>query len=423
MIHSRRDFLHRTLWGGAIAALAGRDLFAGGNGTPPEVVQAPRPASDATMPILTTARSWQAFRAALSASPEDGRLLQAGSDAALEIARLTVADKKAPPPGRTPNDYASQAPYWWPDPTTKSGLPYVRRDGEVNPEYYQGDRKTLDAFGEHFSGLVLQAYATGETATARHAGRLLRGWFIDAETKMNPHLRYAQGIPGICDGRGIGIIDTASLCFLVDEIGLLDFNPDWTPAHLEQVKAWFSAYLDWLLESEHGRAEAGEANNHGTWYDAQVACFAVFCGRDDVARRQIERFSKGRIATQIAPDGSQPHELARTLSRSYSTFNLLGFAVLAQTGRHLGIELWNWRPERGATIAEAVRWMLPYYLGERPWTWPQISPFNDATATLVLSLAAQGTGDSAFVEGSARLARHAWENVSFMSARLREKKQ
>ncbi|MFA6287722.1 MAG: alginate lyase family protein [Opitutaceae bacterium] len=375
------------------------------------------------MNMLTTAQAWQAFRTSLSTSPEDGQLLKTKADAALKIARLTIVDKKAPPHGRTPNDYASQAPYWWPDPATKNGLPYVRRDGEVNPEYYEGDRKTLEALCGHFSALVLQAYATGDAAPARRAGRLLRGWFIDAETRMNPHLRYAQGIPGICDGRGIGIIDTATLCFLIDEIGRLEFNPDWTPAHLEQVKGWFSAYLDWLLESDHGRAESGEANNHGTWYDAQVACFAVFCGRDDVARRQIERFSKGRIGSQIAPDGSQPHELARTLSRSYCTFNLLGFAVLAQTGRHLGLELWNWRPDKGAAVAEAVRWMLPYYLGERPWTRSQIGPFNDATAALLLSLAAQGTGDSVFTEGSGRLARHVWEKVSFMSAGVRKKKE
>lgn len=185
------------------------------------------------------------------------------------------------------------------------------------------------------------------------------------------------------------------------------------------MKAWFSAYLDWLLESDHGRAESGEANNHGTWYDAQVACFALFCGRDEVARRQIGRCSRGRIETQIAPDGSQSHELARTLSRSYCTFNLLGFAVLAQTGRHVGEELWTWRPDKGASVAEAVRWMIPYYLGERPWTWPQISPFNDATATLLLSLAAQGTEEAAFAEGAERLARHAWEKISFVGARVR----
>lgn len=32
------------------------------------------------------------------------------------------------------NDYVSLARYFWPDPNTPNGLPYIRRDGHVNPE-------------------------------------------------------------------------------------------------------------------------------------------------------------------------------------------------------------------------------------------------------------------------------------------------
>jgi hypothetical protein len=31
----------------------------------------------------------------------------------------------------------SLAPYWWPDPKSPNGLPYIRRDGERNPEIKQ----------------------------------------------------------------------------------------------------------------------------------------------------------------------------------------------------------------------------------------------------------------------------------------------
>ncbi len=31
------------------------------------------------------------------------------------------------------HDYYSFPPYWWPDPSKKDGMPYLRKDGETNP--------------------------------------------------------------------------------------------------------------------------------------------------------------------------------------------------------------------------------------------------------------------------------------------------
>ena len=371
--------------------------------------------------LLTSGSVWLAFRTEILAAPDDLRSLAAQAKAALAGGRLSIVDKKVLPPSGDPHDYSSQAPYWWPDPAQSDRLPYVRRDGEVNPEFYGSDRQVLEALRERFACLVLHAWATGDAESARGAGRLLRGWFIDPATRMNPNLRYAQRIPGRCDGRGIGIIDTIFFCFLLDEVERLAFNADWTPADLVELRAWFSAYLDWLIESDQGREERREHNNHGTWYDAQVVCFAVFCGRPDVARGQLERLSRGRLAEQIAADGSQPHELARTLSKNYCTFNLLGFAVLAQIGRRVGVDLWDWQPEGGAGLRTGIAWMLPYYRSERPWTWSQIGPFQLPTATFLLSLATQGTGDECFGEACREFSLHAWEKTSFWGAGVRKK--
>ncbi len=54
----------------------------------------------------------------------------------------------------------------------------------------------------------------------KRAAEILRLWFVDAKTKMNPNLEYAQAIPGLNTGRGIGIIETRNLPRVVDSIGL-----------------------------------------------------------------------------------------------------------------------------------------------------------------------------------------------------------
>ena len=60
--------------------------------------------------------------------------LRAEADQALAEPPRSVMDKPFLPPSGNKHDYISQGPYWWPDPEKADGLPYIRRDGEVNPE-------------------------------------------------------------------------------------------------------------------------------------------------------------------------------------------------------------------------------------------------------------------------------------------------
>jgi hypothetical protein len=67
------------------------------------------------------------------------------ADRALEGGSYSVVNKELVPPSGDKHDYMSIAPYWWPNPDTPNGLPYVRRDGEINPERDEvSDRKKLD---------------------------------------------------------------------------------------------------------------------------------------------------------------------------------------------------------------------------------------------------------------------------------------
>lgn len=356
--------------------------------------------------------AWHQFRVAVTQSPADLVRLAREADEEQRQPAPTVMDKVVPGPSGDCHDYVSQAPYWWPDPDQPDGLPYLKRDGEVNPEFFGQDRDRLESLRARFLLNLLQAEAADDANARRRAASLLKTWFINPATRMNPHLRYAQRIPGRCEGRGIGIIDTAMLWSVLEGVGRLPTDENWTGEDQAGLRGWFSDYLDWLLTHEYGIKEGKEHNNHGTWYDVQVVSFALFANRPEIARRQLAEISVDRITRQVEPDGAQPHELSRTLSRSYTTFNLLGFVILAVLGRHVDIHLAGPETDYGRRLRAAARWLLPYHLGERAWTWPQITPYASGPEVLVFSILAEWTGEPDFAQARDRLCRHPWQTVS-----------
>ena len=365
--------------------------------------------------FITTEAEWDAFRTELRLNGRDATKLHSEADRWLETSPVSVADKQSS--DRDPCDYVSQAPYWWADPEKENGLPYIRRDGEENPEIHRSDRSRLEAFRDAISCLTLQARASGSLEYAEQAGRFLRRWFLDPGFAMTPHMRYAQFIPGICDGRAIGLIESSIFCFVLDEVTHLPFCESWTPQDLQRLKEWFSAYLDWFLGSEHGIQESTQHNNHGTWYDAQVVCFTQFCGRQDEAIRWLEQHVLQRMESQIAPDGSQPHELARTLSLTYCTFNLTALAVMARVADRVSPD--RWRARLLEALRPALHWMLPYYLDRREWGWQQREPFKKASAAYLLNLAAGVDQDTEISQAADQLALHAWSRISVWGGNLR----
>src|SRR5690242_16250005 len=257
-------------------------------------------------------------------SPELAAIEQ-NAEKAMYSGAFSVVAKDTTPPSGDKHDYMSQAPYFWPDPATKNGLPYIRRDGERNPEIDKiTDHRVLDEMESAVETLALAYYFTGKEEYAAKAAALLRAFFLDPATRMNPNLEFAQAIPGINTGRGIGLIETRGFTRLVDAIGLLAGSKALTPGDERGLKEWFGKFLQWMLDSKNGREEAAAKNNHGTYYDMQVVSYALFVGRKDLARQILEHARQKRIATQIEPDGRQPLELARTKAWSYSNGNLDG---------------------------------------------------------------------------------------------------
>ncbi|MEA5446499.1 alginate lyase family protein [Gammaproteobacteria bacterium AB-CW1] len=329
----------------------------------------------ALAPRLDPARPVHVDGAALAAADAGlQKQLVQDAEAALERGPYSVVDKTELPPSGNKHDYWHPAPYFWPHPLRIPGMPYVRRDGKrvpgtrlYEPSSDRYDRTRLQRLFDDSFVLALALLQTGERRYGEHAAELLRHWFLKPETAMNPHLNYAQVQRGHNQNRGSksGVIEMKDLYFYLDAVRIIEAEGLLSKAEGEAFRDWLSEYLDWLLESEQGRAERSSRNNHGTCYDLQVGSIALFLG-DGLLARNVFRDSRLRLVDQFEPDGRQPHELARTISAHYCCFNLQCWINLATTAASMGEDLWSFEGPDGQGLKQGMRWLLPY-LGE---TWP-----------------------------------------------------
>jgi hypothetical protein len=335
------------------------------------------------------------------------------ADAALKQHPFSVLDRKKSVAGADPHDYVSFAPYYWPDPDKLDGLPYIRKDGHHNRDLVsQGDREHFGAVKRAVDSLALGYYFTGNAKYAEHAAVLLRTWFLDPKTRMNPNLNHAQAIPGGVTGRPTGLIEFRDMPQLVDALGLLEASPAWLDLDRQGMRAWLGQYYDWLTTSPICKGEDKATNNHATWYDVQVMAVALYLGKTADARRIADQFGERRIAAQVRPDGSQPRELGRVNSWGYSAFNVSAMLSMAELAERVDVDLWKLRTSDGRSIRVALDYLTSYLDGQRSWPYVRDRRYPAKPADLAGSLirAARGLGREPYQKLLEGLPRTAWES-------------
>lgn len=307
---------------------------------------------------------------------------------ALKFGPVSVMEKKQVPPSGDKHDYMSIAPYHWPNPDTKDGLPYIRKDGQTNPEVNDfKDKEYLPALCEHVYVLGLAYFFSGDESYAAHAADILRVWFLKKETKMNPNLNFGQAVKGVNTGRGSGLIDTRHFVKLIDGIGLIQSSKHWKAEDQRGMQIWFADFLTWMEESEIGQQELKAGNNHGVWYDAQRVSMALFTGNQAKAKSVINH-AMGRLDAQMDQDGRFPREMERTISLHYNVFVIDAFLAIAAMADDAGLSIWNQTTPSGKSIEKAVNTFVPYLNKKKPWDGPQIKPYPDHESTGLLAYAA-----------------------------------
>ncbi len=295
------------------------------------------------------------------------------ADKALKTELTSVVQKTQTPPSGDKHDYLSLAPYFWPDSTKADGLPWMRKDGQVNPltRGKNVDEPSKDVMITSAKNLAYAFYFSDNKKYAARAVEVLQTWFVNADTKMNPNLNFGQGIPGVNTGRGFGIIEFTGILDIITAIEMLRLGNALYEKTDKALTKWLSDYVNWMQTSKIGLAEKATTNNHGTWYDTQVTAILLFLKRDAEAKVVLEAFKK-RIDHQIEADGKQPEELARTKSLSYSTMNLTAFSNIAYLGKAVNVDLWNYTSPKGGSIKKAYDFLQSYAMGAKAWEYPQL---------------------------------------------------
>ncbi|GAA4300053.1 alginate lyase family protein [Compostibacter hankyongensis] len=306
------------------------------------------------------------------------------ADKALQERPVTITAFVCPRSAGDRHEFYSEGDYWWPDPKHPDG-PYIQRDGETNPENFVEHRHAMIRLSQIMGDLAAAYLVTHDKKYLEKALQHALAWFVDTATLMRPNLQYAQAIKGRVTGRGIGIIDTIQLLEVAQALRIMEEAGVIPAAELQALKAWFSEYERWLVNSDYGKAEMNAKNNHGTCWALQAAAFARFTNNEQLLEFCRRRYREVFLPKQMATDGSFPLELARTKPYGYSLFNLDAMAGLCQILSDPQHDLWSYSTADGRGIRQGIRFMYPYVADKGKWpyrkdvmhweSWPVAQPF------------------------------------------------
>jgi hypothetical protein len=294
-----------------------------------------------------------------------------------EAPQTTTSSHSDRSPGGA-HDYFSEGDYWWPNPKEPNG-PYIRRDGQSNPDNFVAHREALIRLSLIVPTLAVAWKLTGKRTYATKAREHLVAWFVAPSTRMNPNLQFAQAIKGVSKGRGTGIIDTVHLVEVTKAAKLIEAADVWSsPSEYEAVRAWFREYLDWMTTSKNGIEERDAKNNHGSCWVLQAVAFSSLVGDPKQLQFCAERFKNNLIPEQVADNGSLPLELARTKPYSYSLFDMDILSGICQIISAEGDNLWKFSTENGRSMQKVIGYMVPFIEDKRKWPkLPDVEYFDD----------------------------------------------
>lgn len=264
-----------------------------------------------------------------------------GAEALLNQSYKYVTDKEMTPPSGTKKDYVSISRYWHLDST---GAQTIYNERFSTPLVEEFDRPKLAKMSSAVYGLALAYYFSEDEKYAEKATELVKGWFLNPETRMRPNMNFSQirlGVPDTGGGGTQGIIDGIDFVPVVDAVSLLYDSRHWTKNDHVALKLWFLEFIDWIAGNYN--PDAYETVNVSTWMDVQRAIYYLFVEEEyKLDSNSYIRPLEERIQMQFNPAGIQPYEISRGRPQHYVYFNLRAYMNLASIRKQRGANDRDW---------------------------------------------------------------------------------
>lgn len=269
--------------------------------------------------------------------------------------------------------YCTSNGYYWYNSWLRK---YVRRDGELNPEKKEYDNVRFGRMAGRLKYLCAGYFFTGDVKYYNAYIRQLKAWFIDKKTWMYPNLEYSQVIPGENSNRGVpsGVIEGYFLNNVMDSYRLLVHIHGVDNRIDKPLKKWFEKMYKWMQTSSNGKRNSMSRDNTSIMQDVLMLNIALFLGNKYQSDSITKAFKTKRLDTQISSDGSQPWELKRSKSYSYSVYNLthiIDFCIIQESqGNH-------YYQQNKRKIDSAANFLSSYMKNSQAWKYQQITPIED----------------------------------------------
>lgn len=189
------------------------------------------------------------------------------------------------------------------------------------------------------------------------AASVLTTWFIEQDSRMNPHAQFAQlNLQKPEHPNPYGLIDLRDLWLLPHLTNSLYLNGALSETQHAAIKSWSSEFLQYLLASQQGQLAFNAYNNIGTWVHLVATSLSIFTGEYRSTTYLINSASM-RLVAQCKVIGMQFEELSRTRPLHYSLFNLTAWTLLANVVRSMDLNLWKYRGKDGESICRMMHFL------------------------------------------------------------------